>query len=74
MNSVVVPRDMKFGDVPEGVLWTGGTFVVQGNEVLYQWTDLVPGNHPIIDDVLKQAEEASVTTAAKPINKVLPWL
>lgn len=44
----IVPKDMKFGDVPEGVLWTGGTFVVQGKEVLYQWTDTVPVSNSII--------------------------
>jgi len=54
-----IPKDMKFGEVPEGVLWTGGTFVIQGNEVLYQWTDTVPGNHPEIEDVVKAAKEAT---------------
>jgi hypothetical protein len=68
---------MKFGEVPEGVLWTGGTFVVQGNEVLYQWTDTVPGNHPVIDDVLKAATEASLNKKTmkteNPLGKILPW-
>jgi len=54
-----IPTDMKFGDVPEGVLWTGGTFVIQGNEVLYQWTDTVPGNHPNIDEVVEIAKDAA---------------
>lgn len=71
----VVPKDMKFGDVPEGVLWTGGTFVVQGNEVLYQWTDTVPGNHPVIEDVLSDAREEIVNKKnSNPLSKVLPWL
>lgn len=50
-----IPKDMKFGEVPEGVLWTGGTFVVQGNEVIYQWTDTVPGNHPDVNAVVEIA-------------------
>ena len=50
---------MKFGDVPEGVLYTGGTFVVQGDNVVYQWTDTIPGNHPVIEDVVKSATEAA---------------
>ena len=50
---------MKFGEVPEGVLWTGGTFVVQGSEVVYQWTDTVPGNHPVIEDVVNIAKDAA---------------
>lgn len=54
-----IPKDMKFGEVPEGVLWTGGTFVVQGNEVIYQWTDTVPGNHPDVNVVVDIAKEAA---------------
>lgn len=53
-----VPKDLKFGDFPEGVLWTGGTFVVQGNNVLYQWSDTVPGNHPVVEDIVKIAKDA----------------
>ena len=54
-----LPKDMKFGEVPEGVLWTGGTFVIQGNKVIYQWTDTVPGNHPVVDDVMEIAKDAA---------------
>jgi len=54
-----VPKDMKFGEVPEGVLWTGGTFVIQGNDLLYQWSDKIPGNHPAIEDVVKIARDAT---------------
>jgi len=54
-----VPKDLKFGEVPEGVLWTGGTFVIQDNSVLYQWTDTVPGNHPIIEDIVEIAKDAA---------------
>ena len=59
-----IPKDLKFGDFPEGVLWTGGTFVVQGDDVIYQWTDTIPGNHPVIFDVINIAE-----TAAKKANE-----
>lgn len=55
-----IPKNMKFGEVPEGVLWTGGTFVVQGDEVVYKWTDTVPGNHPVIEDVLEIAKNAAL--------------
>ena len=54
-----IPTDMKFGEVPEGVLWTGGTFVIQGNEVLYHWTDTVPGNHPDLSQVVDIAKAAA---------------
>eukprot|EP01082_Thalassiosira_pseudonana_P001045 g611.t1 g611 contig10:393898-394266(-) len=60
-----IPKDMKFGDVPEGVLWTGGTFVVQGDEVVYQWTDTVPGNHPVIEEIVNVAKEAALNKNAK---------
>lgn len=52
-----IPKDMKFGETPEGVLWTGGTFVIQGNTILYHWTDTVPGNHPVIKDVVAIARD-----------------
>jgi len=54
-----VPKDMKFGEIPEGVLRLGGTFVVNGNDVIYQWSDRVPGDHPTVDDVLKVAKETA---------------
>lgn len=54
-----IPPDMKFGEVPEGVLWTGGTFVIKGSEVVYQWTDTVPGNHPDVSQVVDIAKEAA---------------
>lgn len=59
-----IPKDMKFGDFPEGVLWTGGTFVVQGNDVIYQWTDTIPGNHPVISDVVDIAKNAALSKKA----------
>lgn len=54
-----IPKDMKFGQIPEGVLRLGGTFVVKGDEVLYQWSDRLPGDHPDISKVLSLAVEAS---------------
>jgi len=50
-----IPKDMKFGQVPEGVLRLGGTFIVDGDEVLYQWSDRLPGDHPDIAEVVKIA-------------------
>jgi len=50
-----IPKDMKFGQVPEGVLRLGGTFVVDGDEVLYQCSDRLPGDHPDIEEVVKIA-------------------
>lgn len=61
-----VPKDMKFGEIPEGVLRLGGTFVVNGNDILYRWSDRVPGDHPDIENVLKIAEEASSSIKSGP--------
>jgi hypothetical protein len=57
-----IPKDMKFGDIPEGVLRLGGTFVVKGDKILYRWSDGVPGDHPDIEEVLTIAKEAAATT------------
>jgi len=54
-----IPKDMKFGDIPEGVLRLGGTFVVDGDDVVYQWSDRVPGDHPEIEDVLNAAKKSA---------------
>jgi len=54
-----IPNDMKFGDIPEGVLRLGGTFVIKDDEVLYQWSDRLPGDHPIIKDVFDIALKAA---------------
>jgi len=54
-----IPKDMKFGEIPEGVLRLGGTFVVKNNDILYRWSDRVPGDHPDITNVLSIAEEAA---------------
>lgn len=51
-----IPKDMKFGEFPEGVLRLGGTFVVNGDDVVYQWSDRIPGDHPDIDAVLAIAK------------------
>ena len=37
----------------EGVLMNGGTFAVNGNEVLYAYNDAVPGDHPEPAEVIK---------------------
>lgn len=54
-----IPKDMKFGEIPEGVLRLGGTFVVKGDEILYQWSDRLPGDHPDIEKVVSVAIEGN---------------
>lgn len=45
--------------VPEGVLRLGATFVVNRNDVVYQWNDRVPGDHPDLNQVLRAAQKAA---------------
>lgn len=52
-------KDGGFNLFPEGVRQVGGTFVVNGNDVVYQWNDRVPGDHPNIDVVMAVAQEAA---------------
>ena len=66
-----IPSDMKFGQVPEGVLRVGGTFVVKGNEIVYRWSDVLPGNHPNVTEVAQIAQEAA---AQKDLPFALPKL
>mmetsp|Transcript_9272 Transcript_9272/g.14866 ORF Transcript_9272/g.14866 Transcript_9272/m.14866 type:complete len:146 (+) Transcript_9272:79-516(+) len=59
-----IPKDQSFGSgVPEGVLRLGGTFVVSGDEIVYRWSDRLPGDHPDIEEVYKIAKD-SVSTLA----------
>lgn len=60
-----IPKDMKFGEVPEGVLRLGGTFVINGDDVIYQWSDRIPGDHPDIDEVVSIAQNAEVKSPSK---------
>ncbi|VEU36809.1 unnamed protein product [Pseudo-nitzschia multistriata] len=50
-----IPKGMGFGEIPEGVLRLGGTFVVRNDEVLYQWSDRLPGDHPDLTEVVTLA-------------------
>ena len=55
-----IPKDQKLGGgIPEGVLRLGGTFVVNGDEIVYRWSDRLPGDHPDIQEVYKIAKESS---------------
>ena len=48
-----VPKDMKFGEVPQGVKVLGGTFAIDGDDVKFSHMDEVPGATPEIEAVLK---------------------
>jgi hypothetical protein len=73
LNVPIYCKDLKFGEVPEGVLWTGGTFVIQDKSVLYQWTDTVPGNHPNIEDIVEIAKDAAQNKKRNTLQGKAGW-
>ncbi|GAB5361217.1 hypothetical protein AAMO2058_000694500 [Amorphochlora amoebiformis] len=52
-----IPKGEKipFGQVPEGVKRLGGTFVVNGENIVYSWADGLPGDHPPVPEVVNAA-------------------
>jgi len=50
-----VPKDIKFGEFPDGVRVLGGTYAIDGDKVLFSHMDEVPGATPEIAAVLKAA-------------------
>ena len=40
-------------DVLGVVAKLGGTFVIDGDNVIFQWNDAIPGDHPDLDDIRK---------------------
>ena len=61
-----IPEGMKFGEIPEGVLRLGGTFVINGDDIVYRWSDRLPGDHPDIDNVVSIAKEAAASKKKEP--------
>jgi len=61
-----IPKDQKIfgGGIPQGVLQLGGTFVVNGDDIVYQRSDTVPGDTPDLEQVLRIIEETCDTEAA----------
>ncbi len=55
MKLAPIPKGMKFGSIPEGVLRLGGTFVIDKNVLKYEYLDAVPGDVPSISDVLQKS-------------------
>jgi len=49
-------------DLPEGGLRNGGTLVVKGNDVIFQWSDTIPSDVPNVLDVLEIAKNSVRTT------------
>mmetsp|Transcript_4776 Transcript_4776/g.7262 ORF Transcript_4776/g.7262 Transcript_4776/m.7262 type:complete len:102 (+) Transcript_4776:753-1058(+) len=45
-------------DLPEGGLRNGGTLVIQGDNVIYQWSDTIPSDVPDVQEVLQIAQNS----------------
>ena len=47
--------------------------VIQDNKVLYQWTNTVPRNHPMIEDVVEIAKDAAKNKEQKNLVGKIGW-
>jgi hypothetical protein len=47
-----IPENTKLEGIPQGVLMLGGTFVVDGDKVLYWYENPLPGVEPNLTEVL----------------------
>ena len=54
-----VPKDMKFGEIPEGVKRLGGSFVVENGKITAAWIDPLPGSYPEPAEVLRTVEKVA---------------
>ena len=50
-----IRKDEPLRGVPEGVLRLGGTFVLNGEDVLYAHSEELPGTSPEVSDVMAAA-------------------
>jgi hypothetical protein len=55
--AAISPVEQGKAGIPEGVLRLGGTFVVKGEQLLYLWSDIIPGNTPDLEDVMLFVEK-----------------
>jgi len=46
-------------DLPEGGMRNGGTLVVKGEDIIYQWSDTIPSDVPNVQDVRDVARDAA---------------
>lgn len=58
LDMAPVEGGVDWTDLPEGGLRNGGTIVVKGDDVVYQWSDTIPSDVPDIADVIVAARNA----------------
>ena len=59
IDMVPTEGELNWKELPEGGLRNGGTLVVKGDNVIYQWSDKVPSDVPNIADVVDVAKNAA---------------
>ena len=45
--------------LPEGGLRNGGTLIVNGEDIVYQWSDKIPSDVPNVNDILNMARKVA---------------
>ena len=55
--------DVDWRNLPEGGLRNGGTLVVKGDDIIYQWSDKIPSDVPDIEEVVNIARDAAARAA-----------
>lgn len=46
----------KFGSIPTGVLQLGGTYLINGDDIVYEYKDVVPGDTPKLEDLQREID------------------
>lgn len=54
-------NEVDWTNLPEGGMRNGGTLVVRGDDVIYQWSDTIPSDVPDVEDVLEVARNAAAS-------------
>lgn len=62
---VPVEGRVDWSDLPEGGMRNGGTLVASGNDIVYRWSDKIPGDVPDVQDVLRRAKEMEMDRAMR---------
>jgi len=60
VDMVPTEGNVDWSNLPEGGLRNGGTLVVKGENVVYQWSDTVPSDVPNVADVVQIAQKATM--------------
>ena len=58
-DMVPIEGSVDWNNLPESGLRNGGTVVVKGDDVIYQYSDLIPSDVPNVADVVEIAKTAA---------------